>query len=171
MKCFLHPSEDAIGVCVKCGTGLCSKCAVIIEDKIFCGADAPTAQTRQNREPVITILSIIYYIFGVVEIATGLSLLSLANIASSIYFYTGHLAGFTMSLGIGIVIIGVADILAGRWLWRMQRRGGILGLITAIIGIALNAVFMPIEPFPSVFGIILSAAVIALIVIGWKRLL
>lgn len=170
MKCFLHRSEDAIGVCVKCGTGLCSKCAVIIEDKIFCRVDAETTQTRKNREPVITILSIIFYIFGVVEIATGLSLLSLASIASSIYFYTGHLALFTMSLGIGIVIIGVVDFLAGRWLWRTQRRGGILGMITAAIGIALNTIFMSVEPLPSIFGIILSAVVIALIAVGWKHL-
>ncbi len=75
-----------------------------------------------------------------------------------------------MSLGIGIVIIGIVDFLAGRWLWQTQRRGGILGLITAAIGIALNTIFISVDPPLSLFGIILSAVVILLIVAGWKHL-
>lgn len=26
MKCILHPSEDAVGTCAKCGAGLCQSC-------------------------------------------------------------------------------------------------------------------------------------------------
>ena len=105
-----------------------------------------------------------------VEIVAGLSLLSLAHIASSIFFYTGVLAWVTITLGIVIVIIGAADFLAGRWLWRAKRKGGTLGIITAIIALILNAIFLTTEPISSIFGIALSVAVIVLIAIAWKRL-
>jgi hypothetical protein len=124
----------------------------------------------RDRGPILTILSILFYIFGVVEIVAGLSLLSLGHIASSIFFYTGVLAWVTIALGIVVVIIGVADFLAGRWLWRAKRKGGILGFITAIIALIVNAIFLSTEPVSSIFGIILSIVVIALIAIAWKRL-
>jgi len=124
----------------------------------------------KDRGAALTILSILFYAFGVVEIVAGLSLLSLAHIASSIFSYTGVLAWVTMALGIVIVIIGVADFLAARWLWRAKRKGGILGIITAIIALILNAIFLPTEPISSIFGIILSIIVIALIAVAWKRL-
>lgn len=124
----------------------------------------------KDRGAALTILSILFYIFGVVEIVAGLSLLSLAHIASSIFFYTGVLAWVTMTLGIVVVIIGVADFLAGRWLWRAKRKGGILGFITGIIALIVNAIFLDTEPISSIFGIILSIVVIALIAIAWKRL-
>ena len=124
----------------------------------------------KDRGAAITIATIIFYIFGVVEIVSGLSLLSLAHVASSIYSYTGVIARLNIVLGIGIVAIGIVDFLAGRWLWRTKRKGGILGSITAIISVILNAIFVPIAPVSSVFGIILSIVVIVLIAIGWKKL-
>jgi len=126
--------------------------------------------TGKDRGSVLTILSILFYIFGVVEIVAGLSLLSLAHIASSIFFYTGVLAWVTITLGIVIVIIGVAEFLAGRWLWRAKRKGGILGFITATIALIMNATFLTTEPISSILGIALSVVVIALIAIAWKRL-
>jgi hypothetical protein len=123
-----------------------------------------------DRGTAITIVTVIFYIFGVVEIATGLSILALANIASSIFFYTGVIAGVTMALGVGIIIIGAVDFLAGRWLWNAKRKGGILGLLTAAVGVILNAIFVPVEPMPSISGIMLSIIVITLIAIGWKKL-
>lgn len=124
----------------------------------------------KDRGAALTILSILFYIFGVVEIVAGLSLLSLAHIASSIFSYTGVLAWVSITLGGVIVIIGVADFLAGRWLWRAKRKGGILGFITAIIALTVNAIFLSTEPISSIFGIALSVVVIALLVIAWKRL-
>ncbi len=126
--------------------------------------------TGKDRRSALTILSILFYIFGVVEIVAGLSLLSLAHIASSIFSYTGVVAWVTMTLGIVVVIIGVADFLAGRWLWRAKRKGGILGFTTAIIALIVNGIFLTTEPISSIFGIILSVVVIALIAIAWKRL-
>ena len=126
--------------------------------------------TEKNRGIAITVLSILFYLFGVVEIVAGLSLLSLAHIVSSIFFYTGVLAWVTMALGILVVIIGVADFLAGRWLWLAKRKGGVLGFITAITALVLNASFLSAEPISSTVGIVLSIVVITLIAIGWKRL-
>jgi hypothetical protein len=124
----------------------------------------------KDRGTVISILAILFYIFGVVEIVAGLSLLSLGHIASSIFFYTGVLAWVTITLGVVIIIIGVADFLAGRWIWRAKRKGGLLGFTTAIIALIVNVIFLPAEPISSMFGIILSIVVIALIAVAWKRL-
>ena len=126
--------------------------------------------STKGRGASIIILSIIFYIFGVVEIVSGLSLLSLASIASSIFFYTGVVAWVTMALGIAVVTTGILDFLAGRWLWRAERRGGILGFITDISGVILNIIFVSMAPLSSVFGIILSVVVMALIAIAWKQL-
>ncbi len=126
--------------------------------------------TGKDRGAALTILSILFYVFGVVEIVAGLSLLSLAHIASSIFSYTGVVAWVTITLGIIVVIIGVADFLAGRWLWRAKRKGGILGFITAIIALIVNGIFLTTEPISSIFGIALSIAVIVLIAVSWKRL-
>ncbi len=124
----------------------------------------------KDRITSIVILTVIFYIFGILEIVAGLSLLSLANIASSIFFYTGVLAWVTMSLGIAVVITGVLYFLAGRWIWRAKRSGAIVGLITAISGIILNIIFVPVAPISSVLGIMLSIVVIALIAVVWKHL-
>ena len=36
MKCFDDPTRDAVGVCVRCGKGVCPEDAVYINGKLYC---------------------------------------------------------------------------------------------------------------------------------------
>jgi hypothetical protein len=36
MRCFKHPKSEAVGVCSSCGKGVCSKCAVEKDGKVYC---------------------------------------------------------------------------------------------------------------------------------------
>ena len=36
MKCFKHPDQDAVGICVTCGKGVCKDCWVEADDLMFC---------------------------------------------------------------------------------------------------------------------------------------
>jgi len=36
MNCFYHPDTPAIGLCKYCQRGLCSECAVIVDDVVAC---------------------------------------------------------------------------------------------------------------------------------------
>ncbi len=36
MNCFYHPTRTAIGICKHCQRGLCSECAVLVDDTLAC---------------------------------------------------------------------------------------------------------------------------------------
>jgi hypothetical protein len=36
MRCFKHPKSEAVGICSSCNKGVCSKCAVEKDGKIYC---------------------------------------------------------------------------------------------------------------------------------------
>jgi len=36
MKCFYHPTSDAIGICKFCGKGVCVECAVEVDRSLAC---------------------------------------------------------------------------------------------------------------------------------------
>jgi hypothetical protein len=38
MKCSVHPEVEAVGVCVNCGKGVCTECAVSLDNKSYCKA-------------------------------------------------------------------------------------------------------------------------------------
>ncbi len=36
MKCQSHPRDSAIGACVECGVGVCDRCQVTVQRRIYC---------------------------------------------------------------------------------------------------------------------------------------
>ncbi|MDR0763047.1 MAG: hypothetical protein LBF01_00935 [Bacteroidales bacterium] len=59
MKCFHHPSEDAVATCAKCGVGLCKECEEAskfrIDSKALCGrcnAEEQRKETEKRNEGV-----------------------------------------------------------------------------------------------------------------------
>ena len=36
MKCYSDPTRDAVGICVKCGRGVCTEEVVMIDGKLYC---------------------------------------------------------------------------------------------------------------------------------------
>ncbi len=164
LKCFQHAENEAIGICKKCGRGICAACALGIGWDIYCESNADrSAEIRgKDRVSVITMASIILYIVGTLEVITPLLPPAPSNTAHSILPYI-------VSFAAGIVILGIAYFLAEGLLWNAKHKGSILAFIAAITGIIVNATFMQLEPVSSVFGIMLSIAVIALIAVAWKH--
>lgn len=56
MKCFHHPSDDAVGLCKACGKGVCRACAVDLGEGLACANSCEVAarelimQIRVSRE-------------------------------------------------------------------------------------------------------------------------
>lgn len=158
--------EEAVGVCIECGRGVCSICAEDIAGNIYCTPDAKKSPQshKKDRGSTITVAAILLCIFGAVEVIASFLLLALTSTVSSTLPYS---TGF----GVGMAVLAIAYFLAGGWLWNAKRKGGTLGFITSTIGIMLNAAFISVEPISSVLGMMLSIAVIALTAAGWKHLM
>ena len=48
MKCFVHPSDEAVGTCVRCGKGVCKLCAIVARDQLLCHACAEMMLVNQS---------------------------------------------------------------------------------------------------------------------------
>lgn len=36
MRCFFHPTAEAVGVCVSCGKAICQECLKTVDDRGYC---------------------------------------------------------------------------------------------------------------------------------------
>jgi hypothetical protein len=77
---------------------------------------------------------------------------------------TDHLTPLGRWLAAGLVVTGLVDVLAGRWLAQGRRRGGGLALATTPISFALGIAFM--VPFL----LIVPPIRVILVMAGWRRL-
>jgi hypothetical protein len=102
MKCFYHPSVDAVGVCKNCGKGLCAESAVDVGEGLACGG-ACEARVREfntklaGSKPVMWAL--VYVLFGVLFVGLGVDI--------------GYDDGF--SNGWFFIAMGAVSALAGCW--------------------------------------------------------
>ncbi len=161
LKCFQHDAKAVVGICRKCGRGICAECALGIA-WIYCESYVEDSTQIHAKSHVSTtaIAPIILYISGTVEVINSFLLLALNNTTPAILPYS-------MSFGIGIALLGIAYFPAGRLLLDGDGKGSMLAFPAAAIGIILNAMFMPKSIF-SVSVIILCIAVIVVIAAGWK---
>lgn len=156
MKCYVHRDVDAIGVRSECGQGVCDACAVRIGGKLFCKADADrvfsSAKEREiavevERPLRVTLSSILFVIYGLIGI--GLSFLFIIGgfvmgglVSAGSYVGVFNPFGEFASLGAvlfgGILLLmGIAGIVCGWWLWRMQIWGAAIGIALLVIGMTL----------------------------------
>jgi len=52
MKCWVHPKEDAVAVCVSCGKGLCRECSIVIAGNNYCKACVESERWRAPPAPI-----------------------------------------------------------------------------------------------------------------------
>jgi len=186
MKCYIHPERDAIGVCVMCGHGVCDACSVNLGGKIYCKQCVEKVVTRPNveassRAASITVASILLYIFGAWGIISSLFLIIFGGIFGGIGdilypYYTQNvdiniikgiialIAGISISLGIIYLISSILEIVAGYWLWRSLKNGGILGIIVSVLNILIGILLL------FILSIVIHILIIVLIAIGWNTL-
>lgn len=182
MKCYKHPDRDAIAVCVVCGRGVCEDCATRIGGKFYCKEDAEKIFERApqyvarieptgRRSTSITVAAILFFIFGILEVVGSLPVMTAGGFVSYLPFF-GFLGGLLALLGFIVMIVGILDIVAGYWLWGSLRKGGVLGIILAILGILTSIPFLLIPGWfaLSVITLIINIVLIILIAVGWDTL-
>lgn len=131
MKCLVHPEAEAIGVCIACGKGVCTECAVTVGGKTHCrtcAASGASLQPTQTNNLAITsmVLGIVslplvclYYVgvpVGIAAFITGL--IARRQIKESAGAQSGNgmaIAGIATGLTSGVILfiaIGTIVILA-----------------------------------------------------------
>jgi phage shock protein C len=50
MKCYNDPTRDAVGICVKCGKGVCPEEVVMIDGKLYCKECSDRMREQEARE-------------------------------------------------------------------------------------------------------------------------
>ena len=124
-----------------------------------------TITSKPGRHIATTIAAILFIISGIFSIIGAIALLILGGIAGVAVPGMESLLGGTVAiLGLVILVVGVLDFLAGYWLWKNLKKGGILGLILAGLAVITSAAS------GNIIGLLLNLFVIALIAIGWKNL-
>jgi hypothetical protein len=71
------------------------------------------------------------------------------------------------------LIVSAMYVLAGNWLWKSLKKGGVLGIILSIIGIIISIVTLPIPVIggpSSIIGIIIDILMLILLAVGWREL-
>ena len=197
MKCYVHQDLDAVGVCSVCGQGVCGTCAVMIGGKLYCKEDADkvfgSTQTPQDnqgmvsasrRSTAITVAFIIFYIIGILGIIGGIGIIVLGILIGALSGISDLLAGSPIGFlgvisaavtGWGVLFLVVSSlyILAGAWLRRSLKRGGLMGiaiLITSIVA-AIVALPVPVIGGPlSAVSVGVDTLILILIAAGWRSL-
>jgi len=92
MKCCARPEKEAIGVCHKCGKGVCEACAVEVSGRLYCRACIreevvekeveERRVARPERATVITVASVLFYVLGALGIVGSMLLISLGALLS-----------------------------------------------------------------------------------------
>jgi hypothetical protein len=152
----------------------------------------PTVTVARPRS--ITLAAILCYIFGGVEILGGLYLIYLIIIGLSVVSGSqipsiGNLIGIMLIVlaifGFYSLVEGALYVIAGSWLKKSLRKGGILAITLSIIGIVIsvatsvatvvvtgvaNTVVTELILLYIIIGILINIAVIIPIAVGWKAL-
>lgn len=145
------------------------------------------------RPVTITVASIIFAVFGFLELLAGVGVATIAGLlaeASSTEAAARLVLGILGGLAVLIILIGLVDFAIGYGLWNMKRWSAILGMLSSIFGIIIQSAFDqifrtslgygyyggPSESIPTyIFASSISSAslwvnilIFALIAISWK---
>jgi len=185
LKCYLHPTVDAIGVCSICGRGVCKSCSNFIGGKLYCKSDVEEFVLKGQTPGVpkrgvsITFASVFACLVGAAGMTAGFVLIIVGILGESpqsttlmgslqpVLTYFSSLssspAQLIIDLGLLILLLGSVDIGAGYYLWRRSKWAGIGSVAISIIVAALIVVYLGTT---STAGLIASAYVVTAVVKG-----
>lgn len=112
-------------------------------------AEVPKTK-KQKRRAAITISSMLFYFWGAVSvIGTLLILLFFIKehrfpvVGGIQMFWSGYFQGFEYYKRIGLASLALIavglQVVAGYWLWKSLKKGGVLGIILLVIGLVFTA--------------------------------
>jgi hypothetical protein len=177
--------------CPNCGVWVdeadryCWNCGIRLEDygigvrRSWQPSRIPSVAPPPRERPTsITVASILFYIFGILSIVGSLIAIGVGAVGAAfggmpIFGPAISLAGaIILILGLVSLIISVLCIVAGYWLWRGLRKGGVLGIIICILDIIMSIPFSAIPVFGAIgiVSILIDIVLVILIAIGWSGL-
>ena len=154
MKCFYHPTEDAVAQCVKCMKGLCKECATVYdppccpscaarEEKEFHESIQRTAENMKFIERVEFWDDLKEYIL--VLVISGVLALITYNICNYAYSGVSSIKSVIYTLFAICVPFGIMALHKGR--------GGAILLCIPILGWLL---YLPLAILIGIFSLIIS---------------
>lgn len=133
MKCFKHPHEDAVGVCIKCGKNVCLSCANTLEEKIFCEKCVESYRyiEQSTLKQFILISAVLGWLgsidTGFIGAYTAPYLLKLAVILEGNF----QIIAYVICVFAGILALTL--VFGGYLMWKGSlRKGGILNLMAGM---------------------------------------
>jgi hypothetical protein len=187
MKCYVHHDVDAVGVCSKCGQGICDACAVRIGGRLYCKADADSVFSKQGKQGVsiqrtmrVEIASVFFLLYGIFGIGIGLVFLVagfVTGLVSSIPFYPSQVPASLGLLGLGglLLVMGILGVICSVWLWRVQVWGAAVGIPLVLVGIIIGWFLVASSPVLITYELTVTiwtvnASLFALLVASWSKL-
>jgi hypothetical protein len=122
------------------------------------------------RPASITVASILSALLGILAVISGLVLLAIGNLASSVPFFGIYLSEVVSMTGIVSLSVGVLRLLAGVWLWNLQVKGGVLSVIIVVIVFVISGVSLLLGNSLAIIDLALDILVLVLVVLGWHAL-
>jgi len=156
----------------------CHKCGseISIDAKFcpVCGARQLTfevydiSEKGERRSVYIGIAAFMSGFFGVLEFIGGLGFLFFGSAALKIPVPLFNLLAGAMCyiLAFPLVLFGILDLIAAFLLWDCKKSGGIIALISSILGIMIGLLWFPL----SIIDIFANFIVILLVSAGWSTL-
>jgi len=137
MKCYKHPSDDAVGVCSKCGKGVCTVCARTVADKILC-EDCSPYRVKSPRRRQYILIGIALGLLGAVNIVligayTASFFITLGTVWPGSFKIEPYIVGIVTAVVAATLLIG------GYQMWRGRLRKG--GIINLGAGIAIALIY------------------------------
>lgn len=141
IKCYKHPEEDAIGICSKCGRGICTQCAETSHGRLICKdcLKTSTALTLKRLKAYSLVGALIGWLGFVNTTLLGtyiaLYCLRLASWDPS-FLRKAYIAGITAVASAFMLLYG------GYLIWRGRiHMGGMLNLMAGTITTILYLYF------------------------------
>jgi hypothetical protein len=174
LKCYVHPKLDAVGVCSVCGRGVCKSCAHFVGGKLYCKEDIEKLVLKEETQAVqrrgfsITTASIFAYLDGAAGMGAGFVLIIVGIIGQSqqsssllaalqpLLRYFSALSSspgpLITNLGLLVLILGSADIIAGYYLWQRSKAAAITSVAISIAGAVLVVIYLGMTPTPTLIA-------------------
>jgi hypothetical protein len=174
LKCYVHPNLDAVGVCSVCGRGVCKSCAHFVGGKLYCKEDIEKLVLKEETQAVqrrgfsLTTASIFAYLDGAAGMGAGFVLIIVGIIGQSQqsssllaalqpllrYFsaFSSSPGPLITNLGLLVLILGSADIIAGYYLWQRSKAAAITSVGISIAGAVLVVIYLGMTSTPTLIA-------------------
>jgi len=197
LRCKAHGGELAVGICNRCGNGICRECMVSFGLKRYCRRDAESILSRTRalgeadvRGQTVTVAALLSFAEGGISGALGFLFILLGLLAPSMqqgsaaysmvganFAFFGPVFAFASQtlivLGGVLFGAGLLFIAAGIMLWRSSKAAGLLTVSLAIVLALVSGTYFAVFAVVGLVVYVMIAMAVAnvgTVLAGWGRL-